>query len=257
VVTQQDVDAFQRDGVVAVRGLLVDWIEPLRAAMPELLETSYDPVKKAGYEMAVVVRANDGMWRTNETFRRFLFESPVGEVATTVMRSAEARLYEDLLLYRQLGADGEVNWHRDAPRWPLTGTQLSSIWFSLEEVTAETGAMRFIAGSHRDGDELVSRDPRSPNETTSLGDRPVTIVEAQPGDVTVFHPRAIHTVYGSAPDRPRRSFTIRLTGDDVRFHPKPKMYHAWMHDCGLKDGDPLDHPWFPVVGRRAATSARR
>ena len=31
----------------------------------------------------------------------------------------------------------------------------------------------------------------------------------------VFHPRALHTAYGSAPDRPRRTFTLRFTGDDV------------------------------------------
>jgi ectoine hydroxylase-related dioxygenase (phytanoyl-CoA dioxygenase family) len=251
VIGTQDVETFQRDGVVAARGLLVDWIEPLRDAIPALLETSYDPVKQAGYDMAIVIRANDGMWRKNETFRQFLFESALGDVAAAVMRSNTAQVYEDLLLYREAGpagGEGEVNWHRDAPRWPLTGDQLSSIWFSLEEVTSDTGAMRFIAGSHHDGEELVSHDQRSPEETTSLADRPVTTVETQPGDAVVFHPRAIHGVYGSAPDRPRRSFTIRFTGDDVRFHPTPKMYHAWMRDCGLQEGDPLDHPWFPVVG---------
>jgi ectoine hydroxylase-related dioxygenase (phytanoyl-CoA dioxygenase family) len=109
--------------------------------------------------------------------------------------------------------------------------------------------MRFVAGSHRDGEELISFDDDSPAETTSFEGRPVIVVEAEPGDVTVFHPRAIHTAYGSASDRPRRSFTIRFLGDDVRYRPYDKAFHPWMRDCGLTDGDRLDHPWFPVVGR--------
>lgn len=244
-----DVEAFERDGVVAVRGLLGDWIEPLRAAIPELLETSYDPIKRRGLASEIVIRGNDGMWRKCAPFAEFLFHSPLGEVAASVMRSREARLYEDLMLYREVDSPGEVSWHRDAPHWPLSGSQVSSIWFSLEEVSSETGAMRFVAGSHRDGDELVGGGGDSVVETTSFEDRPVIVVEAEPGDVTVFHPRAIHTAYGAAPDRPRRSFTIRFTGDDIRFRPQAKPYHPWMRDCGLKKGDRLDHPWFPIVGR--------
>jgi ectoine hydroxylase-related dioxygenase (phytanoyl-CoA dioxygenase family) len=253
MIAESDIEAFERDGVVAVRGLLADWIEPLRDAIPELLETSYDPIKKRGYDSDIVIRANDSMWRRCEAFARFLFHSQVGEVAAAVMRSSRAQVYEDLLLYREANGPGEVSWHRDAPHWPLSGNQLSSIWFSLEEVTSDTGAMRFITGSHRDSDELVGLARHSAAETTSFEGRPITVVEAEPGDVTVFHPRAIHTAYGSSPDRVRRSFTIRFTGDDIRFRPLPAMYHAWMQDCGLKEGDRLDHPWFPVVTRPPLT----
>ena len=71
------------------------------------------------------------------------------------MRWSAARLYEDLLLYKAAGANGAAGWHRDAPLWPLSGRQMSSIWFSLETVTGDTGAMKFVAGSHLDDDEVV------------------------------------------------------------------------------------------------------
>jgi ectoine hydroxylase-related dioxygenase (phytanoyl-CoA dioxygenase family) len=252
MIGESDIEAFERDGAIAVRGLLSDWIEPLREAMPELLETSYDPIKKRGYSSDIVIRANDSMWRACEPYARFLFQSALGEVAAAVMRSSRAQVYEDLMLFREANSPGEVSWHRDAPHWPLTGSQLSSIWFSLEEVSSETGAMRFVAGSHRDIEELVGTADHSAAETKSFEDRPVVIVETQPGDVTVFHPRAIHTAYGSSSDQARRSFTIRFTGDDVRFRPRPAMYHGWMQNCGLKEGDRLEHPWFPVVTRPPA-----
>jgi hypothetical protein len=62
-------------------------------------------------------------------------------------------------------------------------------------------------------------------------------------------PSSPHTAYGSASDRPRRTFTLRFMGEDIRWRPRTSMYHAWMRDCGLQKGDVLDHPWFPVVGR--------
>lgn len=243
------IDGFEADGAVVARGLLdEEWIRLLRDAMPEILDDTYDPTERMTGEGARTVRSRDGIWRECETFARFLFRSPVGETAATFMRSGAARLYEDLLLYKDAGADGTPGWHRDAPHWPLRGQQMSSIWFSLEAVTSQTGAMKVIAGSHLDSDEVVSAGSIGVTEA-QLAARPVITFEAEPGDVVVFHPRALHTAYGSAPDRPRRTFTLRFMGDDVRWRPRRSMFHPWMRECGLQKGDVLDHPWFPVVGR--------
>jgi hypothetical protein len=78
MIGESDIEAFERDGALAVRGLLSDWIEPLREAIPELLETSYDPIKKRGYSSDIVIRANDNMWRACEPYARFLFQRDHG-----------------------------------------------------------------------------------------------------------------------------------------------------------------------------------
>ena len=242
------IDVFERDGAAKVPGLLSDeWIESLRDAMPSILERTYDPTERMTGEGTGRVRSRDGIWRDCEAFARFLFHSPVGDLASTVMRSGTARVYEDLLLYKEAGAGGQSGWHRDAPHWPLTGHQMASIWFSLESVGSDTGAMRFVLGSHLDDDVVVAKSITAGD--AELGSRPVITLEADPGDVVVFHPRALHTAYGSAPDRPRRTFTLRFLGDDVRWRPRRSMFHGWMAHCGLEKGDVLDHPWFPVVGR--------
>jgi ectoine hydroxylase-related dioxygenase (phytanoyl-CoA dioxygenase family) len=252
MLDEVDIEAFAVDGAVAVRGLLADhWIESLREAMPTILERSYDPLarsqlKREGGAAATVVQS-DGMWRDCAPFRRVLFESPIGAVAASVLRSTTVRVYEDLMLYRQAGVEnGAPGWHRDAPYWPVTGGQLVNAWFSLETVTADTGAIRIVAGSQLDTDDVAKA-------TLSLDGEPddarVLTFEAEPGDVILFHPRALHSGYGSAPDRPRRTFTIRFMGDDVRWRPRQAYFHEWMRDCGLRAGDPMDHPGFPVVVR--------
>jgi ectoine hydroxylase-related dioxygenase (phytanoyl-CoA dioxygenase family) len=249
------VETFEADGAVAVRGLIGDpLILSLRQAMPEILEKTYDPSERMTGEASNTVLSRDGIWRDCEPFARFLFHSPVGEVAATFMRSAAARLYEDLLLYKVAGAPGEAGWHRDAPHWPLSGRQMSSIWLSLETVTNDTGAMKFVAGSHLDGEELVNAGSIGVG-ASELERRRIITFEAEAGDVVVFHPRALHTAYGSAPDHPRRTFTLRFMGDDVRWRPRRSMFHPWMRECGLQKGDILDHPWFPVVGRSSVALA--
>ena len=75
----------------------------------------------------------------------------------------------------------------------------------------------------------------------------VLTIEAEPGDAIIFHPRALHTAYGASPSHPRRTFTIRFMGDDVRWTPKGTYYHAWMRDNGLQEGDEPDHPRFPII----------
>jgi ectoine hydroxylase-related dioxygenase (phytanoyl-CoA dioxygenase family) len=244
-------DAFETDGAVGIRGLVADeWIEALRNAMPEILEDTYDPSARMTGAPGQKVLSRDGIWRGCETFARFLFHSGIGEVAANAMRSSTARLYEDLLLYKEAGADGASGWHRDSPHWPMSGQQMCSVWLSLESVTSETGAMKFIAGSHLDDDEVAKAASLGVNDSELDPSRVITI-EAEPGDAVVFHPRALHTAYGSAPDRPRRTFTLRFMGDDVRWRPRRSIFHPWMRECGLQKGDVLDHPWFPVVGKSA------
>ena len=248
------IDRFQADGAVLVRGLLDEaWISSLRDAMADILQRAYDPAERMGVQPGRTVQS-DGMWRDQEAFRRFLFESPLGAVAGAVMRSETVRLYEDLMLYREAGADGSASWHRDATYWPLRGEQLSSIWLSLEPVTHDTGAFRVAAGSHRDPDEVATAPLR--DEQVDPDRVRILTFEAEPGDAVVFHPRILHTAYGSAPDRPRRTFTIRFTGDDVRWRPRGAYFHPWMQNCGLQRGDVLDHPGFPVVWRADELSAR-
>jgi ectoine hydroxylase-related dioxygenase (phytanoyl-CoA dioxygenase family) len=248
-VDERAVAALDHDGVTVLRAALdLAWIERLRDAMPGMLAEAYDPTARAGVDgPGPRVHSRDGMWRDSEPFSRFLFQSGIGDLAAGLLRSNQARLYEDLLLFTDAGAEAKARWHRDSPWWPLRGEQLVTLWLSLEPVTADTGAMRFVSGTHRDPDEIalagMVADRLGPDDEAR-----VVVIETDPGDVIAFHPRLLHTAYGSAVDHARRTFTIRFMGDDIRWRPRREYFHDWMRGCGLEKGDELDHPWFPVVG---------
>jgi ectoine hydroxylase-related dioxygenase (phytanoyl-CoA dioxygenase family) len=265
---EQLIETFERDGAVTVRGLLDDeWITSLRDNVDAMLERAYDARARLGSKRPAESQnvMSDGMWRDNDAFRTFLFESPIGETAASMMRSQSARLFEDLLLYGAAGADGKASWHQDEPGWPVTGRQLASVWFTLDGASSETGALRIVAGSHRGpmyrprvsskradtiGDDWQHwSDEPLPDVEAAPEDYEIRVYETEPGDAVVFHPRALHTGKGSSPDHPRRTFTIRMLGDDIRWQPRSVLFHPWMAECGFEEGDVLDHPGFPVVWR--------
>ena len=67
----------------------------------------------------------DDVWRESPEMMRFLRESPAARVAAEAMGSQQARIYEDLLLYKLSGA-GPTPWHQDEPQWPVVGTKPSA-----------------------------------------------------------------------------------------------------------------------------------
>lgn len=247
MIDESLVWTFASQGAVPVRGLIDDaWLKLLGEAVSGMLEPADNVNEQTNGGTETGTLSTSGMWRDSEKFARFLFHSPVGAIAAAFMRSSVARLYEDLLIYKEVGGDGTTAWHRDSPHWPVIGSQLCSVWLSLESVARGSGEMRFVAGSHLDGDDLVNERAIVVSEA-ELEQRRVIAIQADPGDVVVFHPRVLHMVSSSVADHPRRTFTIRFAGDDVRWRPRRAMYHRWMEHCGLQKGDILNHPWFPVV----------
>lgn len=268
-LTGEQVEAFQQQGATVVRGLVSPyWIEELRSVYAELAETAYDLTDYYGEQEPVAAPPRssllkDDNWMHHATIRRFLFESPIAEAAARVMRSHTARIYEDLLIARAAGTDLSTPWHQDEPQWPVSGRQLSSVWLSLETATRDTGALRFVAGSHR-GPLYIPYVPEAqrhllePDMPCFTGgpvpdvdaepDRfPVVCFDTEPGDAIIFHPRALHGAFGSDPRRPRRTFSIRFLGDDVRWLPKSSVFLDWLKDISLREGDPISGERFPEI----------
>ncbi len=71
--------------------------------------------------------------------------------------------------------------------------------------------------------------------------------DVEPGDVLIFNGLVLHGSTGNhTTDRPRRAFSTRWAGEDVRFSPRhATMPLFWRH--GLKPGDPLGGPLFPRI----------
>ena len=116
--------------------------------------------------------------------------------------------------YTYLGSDGnfysgDTGWHSDGG-WPRP-VRFYKMALYLDPLTADTGAVRFIPGSHRYGEiyaETVQQNISSLEETYALNGPsvPAVALESQPGDLVIFNQGLKHSSWGGGTQR--RMFTV-------------------------------------------------
>ena len=85
-------------------------------------------------------------WGDNAAYRRFIFETPLAQLAQRLMGSSTVRLYHDHLLVKEPGTRQRTPWHQDQPYYELKGRWCNS-WIPLDPVDA-VDSLRFVKGSH-------------------------------------------------------------------------------------------------------------
>lgn len=258
-VAEADIETLERDGVVCLRGLVgEDWLERLRAATEAEMADPGPMVLDLTRGEGGRFFGNTFVWKHRDEFRRFVYESGMADVAAKLMRSAKVNLFFDQLLVKEPGTGAETYWHHDQPYWPVAGRQVLSMWVALDEVTKESGAVEYLAGSHLWGQRFKAKSfTGDARYTEDLP--PVPDIEAErerhrfvqyalsPGDCTFHYGLTLHAAPGnSRTDRRRRAYIVRWAGDDAAYDPREGI-QPMLADPGLAPGDPLDSELFPVV----------
>ncbi len=118
----------------------------------------------------------------------------------------------------------QVAWHQDSSYWPLSPSKAVTVWLAIDDVDAENGPMRFIAGSHHVG-HLTYR-PSSAEEHNVLNqtiDNPEQygkIVEnwLEAGQISLHSDLLLHGSEANDSDRRRCALTLRYAAADVHAH---------------------------------------
>jgi len=196
-------------------------------------------------------RAGTDHWTVMPAFREFAVASPLGAIAARLLRSETVRLYEDSVLVKEPGTPERTAFHQDLAYFHLDGTQVCTTWVPLDPVTADSGAVEFVAGSHRRPNRyrpnffvttmsMPDTDGEEVPEDAGVRDDERTIsFDTEPGDITVHHARTIH---GAHPNRSaqqrRRAISVRYAGDDAIFRIKRGAPQK-PHHSDLVEGEPL------------------
>lgn len=203
-------------------------------------------------------------WQDVPDYRAAVYESGLAEVAAGLMGSGTARFFHEHVLVKEPGSSERTPWHHDQSYYCVDGDQNVSMWIALDPVPAASG-MRFLAGSHRWGRWFVPRrflehTPYSdadgryelvPDVDAMIADAPdehrVLSFDVEPGDVIAFHFRVLHDAPGNELANRRRAVSLRWLGDDAVWAERPWQVSPPFEPNGLKPGDPLDDPRFPLV----------
>ena len=261
-MTENTAAAFERDGVVCLRGVFEQtWVDRLRQAIDRRIAEKKAHIP-AGQPEGFLLDIN--MWDEDADFRAFAFESPAAEIAGTLMDSSEVRLFKDQLFIKEPGSpDAVTPWHHDLPYWGVDGNQICSIWMPLDEVDASNGAVEYVKGSHKWGalyspvefkagspERFAGAYEKIPDIGAMRPNLDIVAFDVAPGDCIVFHSRTIHGGAGNVSDRRRRAYSTRWAGDDAVYCIRPSSSQA-LRDPGIQPGEPLRGEMFPLIVTRS------
>ncbi|WP_323036859.1 phytanoyl-CoA dioxygenase family protein [Pararhodobacter sp.] len=258
LVTDADIEAFQRDGVVVIRGLFADHVETIRAGIERNM-------REPGEYAAENLKPGEGgrffddycNWRRIPEFVDVIENSPVAAVAAALMRSKTVQMFHDHVLVKEPGTSKPTPWHQDSPYYFVEGTQTVSFWSPMDSVT--DASLRCVAGSHLWPKQVLPT--RWLAETNFYPDSdaymPVPDPDAEgmdvrewamkPGDAVAFNYLILHGARGNNSDRRRRAFSLRLVGDDARYVERPGPTSPPFPGHDMKPGQRLREDWFPLL----------
>ena len=260
-VTDDDVAAYERDGVVCLRGAFgPKWLELLAAgvarnmAEPGVHAKYYSPAGAAGHFFGDYCN-----WQRIPEYRAFAFESPAAAIAGRLMGSAKVNFFHEHVLVKEPGTAERTPWHHDQPYWVVDGRQVCSLWLPLDPVPRAT-SVEFVAGSHRSGkwytpkrfvdhaDHPTNEGEAVPDIDADRGAYDLVGFDMAPGDCIVFHALTLHGAPGNACRATRRrAVATRWTGDDARFTRRDGFMSPPFEEVTLQPGQPMDCEIFPVV----------
>ncbi len=261
IVDRATVETFDRDGVVVLRGVFADWVDRLRDAVDEIIAKKRPSAVNHAEGTGGTFLHDADVWRDNATIRDFEMSSVALEIARALTGAHQLHLYGDHLQVKEPGSpDARTPWHQDEPYMRAAGGQMMSIWVALDRVTAETGAMRFVPGSHKwgsiyrpvrfaHGEEFaIDRFAESVPDIDGNPERyPVVSFDLEPGDCTVHHVRMLHSAGGNKSlTVRRRALVVRYAGEDVRYV-MPNKQALRSANPRRAPGEPLDAEEFPLV----------
>jgi ectoine hydroxylase-related dioxygenase (phytanoyl-CoA dioxygenase family) len=163
---------------------------------------------------------------------------------------------------KEPGTAERTAWHQDLGYFHVDGAQLATTWCPLDAVTPDTGAVRYVRGSHRWAEDFkpnlfvstmtipgtAGSDVPDIDALAAAGDCEILTFDTTPGDVVVHHARTLHA---AGPNRSattrRRAISVRYCGDDARTRLRPgaprKVHQErWIDGTPIAAVPPAEHP---------------
>ncbi|MCY3712669.1 MAG: phytanoyl-CoA dioxygenase family protein [Gemmatimonadetes bacterium] len=174
------------------------------------------------------IRKIDQAHLSDRTIYELASHPAIGRWAAALSGAKRVQLWASQMLYKPPvgsvgGVSGNVGWHQDKQYWKYLDGELFTAWVAVSDVTAESGPMRFLRGSHRwgllDSGDFFGHDHEAQQKDIPVpeGESWEEVEAALPPGAVSFHDR--HTYHASGPnvsDTPRRSFAFHLRTENVR-----------------------------------------
>ena len=259
---EKKIEEFEQDGVVLLRNLFsLKWLKKLEKGVEDIMQNPSPISREYMKSRRGRFFTDHHMSKRNSIFYEFLMESPANKTAGKLLKSTKLNLVDEHLLVKEPGTDAPTYWHHDLPYFEISWEDFASFWIPLDDVTKETGAMKFVKGSHlwgkiykpvtigdgKEAEGAADFDGLVPNIDANTNDYNVQIYEMNRGDALFFHAATLHA---AEPNRSktirRRALSLRYAGSNATFQPRTYV-PSKQKTSKLKPGSPLSANEYPVV----------
>ncbi|MEM7292135.1 MAG: phytanoyl-CoA dioxygenase family protein [Pseudomonadota bacterium] len=269
VVTDADLDRFNRDGVVVVDQLISpEVIQDLREAFDDLFngvfETGVRPDEVnwqiEGGDPTLTRQICNG-WKANRTIARVVLDASLGEALARFAGWPGARIMQDNVIWKPVGARS-LGFHQDSAylAWFAPSLMLTC-WIALDDTSAVGGTMELVRGSHRwalsepEGEFHAPDDYRAPMRGAAEreGVEPdILPIEVPAAGGSFHHGYTWHGSGQNCGEAPRRSLVLHAISSEVEYVPENfakgigPIYSRYKR---LADNQ-LDENYFPILWRK-------
>jgi len=209
MLSQADIDRYNRDGFIVVPGVLGgEEVASLRAAADELISKSrtvgshnevYDLEPGHTAEMPKVRRIKTPD-RWDPRFAAMV-RHPGILACLKALWGENIRFDTSKLNMKAAGFGSPVEWHQDWAFYPHTNDDLAAVGIMIDDIDEENGPLLVLPGTHRgpvydhhaEGRFCGAIDPRK----AELDFKRAVACTGGAGSITIHHVRAVH---GSAPN---------------------------------------------------------
>ena len=217
-LTDAQVQSYQRDGYLAVRGVLdATQIGTLRRVTEALVECSravtksdalfdLDPRHTAAQP---VLRRIKNPADNDPLYRWVTFESPIPDIVAQLLGPA-VRFHHSKLNMKGSLIGAAVEFHQDAAFYPHSNDDVLAVGLLLDDATADNGAMAVLPGSHR-GPIYTHYDGQGrfvgcmrPDDVERLDTSRAVLLELPAGSIHIHHYRLVHWSAPNTSTRERR-----------------------------------------------------
>jgi hypothetical protein len=198
-------------------------------------------------------------WKHDRGVREVAFDSRLPELVSDLLGARYLNFWEDTTFVKAPHTRQKTAFHQDLAYFQIDGEQCVIVWIALDPVTLESGAMKYVRGSHKWGETyapnvFISQTPfrsspekRCPDIEAEPDKYDIVSFDAEPGDVIIHHVKTVHGAGGNRSDNWRRAVSFRYCGDEVRYLDRQGAIQQVGVAHDLKDGDRLLSEEYPVV----------
>ena len=257
-LTKKQIEDYQNLGVIIIKDVFKDWIDPLRVGFQKVL----DKPSQHGREN---VNNGEGRffedycnWNRIEEFKNCIFNSLGAQIVAEATSSKKSQIFHDHIFIKEPGTLKETPWHQDMPYYCVDGNDTGSFWIPLDNVDKENN-LKLILRSHR-WPKLVRPTKWSNNQPWYEDDNSfmnlpsidefkndILIPELKLGDAVLFNFKTVHGSSVNKTLKSRRAFSMRFIGDDVRYIDRKGATSPPFDGINLRSGDLMREDWFPKI----------